>query len=350
VPTVWFVLVAAMLVGYVLLDGFDLGAGIVHLWLARTESERRVILRTIGPVWDGNEVWLIAAGGTLYFAFPLLYASAFSGFYLPLNIVLWLLILRGIGIEFRHHLETRVWRGLFDGFFALSSTLLAVFLGVALANVVRGVPLSPDHSFFEPLWTSFLPRGATGILDWYTVLGGVLALVALTIHGCWWVALKTEDDLQRRARRLAIRLLPLLAIITIAGVPLTVAVRSDSLRNYSAHPLAFVLPLAVAAGWVGMAVYGRQAAERKAFLSSCLYLVGMLGGAAVAIYPRLLPDSSGAGHDITIANAATGSYALHVGLVWWSFGMALAVGYFVLVYRMFRGKVIADSSGVQRES
>ena len=128
---IWFLLVAGMLTAYVVLDGFDLGAGALHLIIARTESERRTVLRAIGPVWDGNEVWLLAGGGTLYFAFPLLYASGFSGFYLPLTIVLWLLILRGIGIEFRTHIASMVWRGLFDGLFALSSVLLSVFYGAA---------------------------------------------------------------------------------------------------------------------------------------------------------------------------------------------------------------------------
>src|SRR5258707_600786 len=189
---VWFVLVAVMIIAYVVLDGFDLGAGVLHLLIARTEEERRTVIRTIGSVWDGNEVWLIAGGGTLYFAFPLLYASSFSGFYLPLNIVLWLLVLRGIGIEFRMHIENHVWRSLFDGFFAISSALLAIFFGAALGNVVRGVPLGADHFFFEPLWTNFRTGADTGILDWYTCGAAVLALVALVVHGALYVALKTE--------------------------------------------------------------------------------------------------------------------------------------------------------------
>src|SRR5579864_206812 len=146
---VWFVLVAVMIVAYVVLDGFDLGAGALLLLVARTEEERQTVIRTIGPVWDGNEVWLIAGGGTLYFAFPLLYASSFSGFYLPLNIVLWLLIVRGIGIEFRMHVDNGVWRDFFDGLFSIGSLLLTIFFGAALGNVIRGVPLTPDHYFFE---------------------------------------------------------------------------------------------------------------------------------------------------------------------------------------------------------
>ena len=139
--TVWFMIVAVMVTAYVVLDGFDLGAGAIYLLVAKTADERRMVLRSIGPVWDGNEVWLLAAGGTLYFAFPLLYASSFSGFYLPLMMVLWLLMLRAIGIEFRAHIENPVWQGFFEVIFSVSSALLAIFLGAALGNVIRGVPL-----------------------------------------------------------------------------------------------------------------------------------------------------------------------------------------------------------------
>src|SRR5437667_11921867 len=139
--TTWFLLVAGMIAAYVVLDGFDLGVGALYLFITSTDRERKLLLRTIGPVWDGNEVWLLAAGGTLYFAFPLLYASAFSGFYLPLMIVLWLLIMRALGVELRMHLESPVWRTFFDGMFFISSLLLAIFYGAALANVIRGFPL-----------------------------------------------------------------------------------------------------------------------------------------------------------------------------------------------------------------
>jgi len=195
----WFWIVAVMVAAYVVLDGFDLGAGVIYLFAAKTNDERRQVLRAIGPVWDGNEVWLLAAGGTLYFAFPRLYASSFSGFYLPLTIVLWLLILRGIGIEFRAHIENRMWQDFFDVVFSGSSLLLAVFFGAALGNVVRGVPLDSTGYFFEPLWTNFKLSSRIGILDWYTVLIAVLALVTLTAHGSYYVALKTDADLGRRA-------------------------------------------------------------------------------------------------------------------------------------------------------
>ena len=192
---IWFWLVAVMIVGYVVLDGFDLGVGVLHLFLVRTEAERQTTLASIGPVWDGNEVWLLAGGGTLYFAFPLLYASAFSGFYLPLMIVLWLLILRGVSLELRNHIDVGVWRALLDGVFGLASALLTIFFGAALANVLRGVPLQADGYFFLPLWTNWQPGAHPGILDWYTVIGGLVALVALTLHGALWLTIKTSGDL-----------------------------------------------------------------------------------------------------------------------------------------------------------
>src|ERR1035438_6979379 len=176
--TTWYCLVAVMIAVYVVLDGFDMGAGIVHLFVARTEGERRAVLGAIGPVWDGNEVWLLAGGGTLYFAFPALYAASFSGFYLPLMNVLWLLILRGISIEFRNHVQSHLWMPFWDAVFCGSSVALAVFFGAALGNVVRGVPLDETGFFFLPLWVNFLVpdagngAGLTGVLDWYTIIVG----------------------------------------------------------------------------------------------------------------------------------------------------------------------------------
>src|SRR6202790_932765 len=232
----WFVLVAGMITAYAVLDGFDLGAGVLHMLIAGTEEERLTVIRSIGPVWDGNEVWLIAAGGTLYFAFPLLYASSFSGFYLPLNIVLWLLVLRRIGIEFRMHLGSEIWRSMFDGLFAISSASLAIFFGAAIGNVVRGVPLGVDHFFFEPLWTNFRPGAATGILDWYTCGAAVLALVALVVHGALYVALKTEGAVHEKSRKLARRSVPLLIVLTALGVPVTAAVRPRTSRSFRDTP------------------------------------------------------------------------------------------------------------------
>ena len=343
--TVWFILVAIMITGYVVLDGFDLGAGVLHLLIAKTDEERQLVIRTIGPVWDGNEVWLLAGGGTLYFAFPLLYASGFSGFYLPLMVVLWLLILRGIGIEFRMHLSSHVWRSFFDGLFALSSLLLTIFYGAALGNVIRGVPLEKDGYFFEALWTNWRVGPQPGILDWYTVIAGILALVALTIHGANYVALKTEGELNLRSRRIAGLLWSVLVILTVVSLIATLSIRPELLDNYKDHPVFFIIPLVVIATLAGMLLFRRRGDDRSAFLSSCLYLATMLVGAAVAVYPNLLTASTDPTLNITIYNAASGHRSLSIGLIWWSFGMLLAVGYFVFVYRMFRGKVRLEPGG-----
>src|ERR1700757_2205765 len=241
--TLWFAIVACMIAAYVVLDGFDLGAGVIYLTAARTPGERQAIMRAIGPVWDGNEVWLIAAGGTLYFAFPRLYASSFSGFYLPLTIVLWLLLLRGIGIELRTHVENRVWQDFFDVIFSFSSILLALFFGAALGNVVRGVPLDSTGYFFEPLWTNFKLGPQTGILDWYTVLIGVLALTTLTAHGSYYVALKTDEDLGRRARGIALLCWPLQFFLTCISLVATYFIRSDIMTNYGKYKIGLLVPV-----------------------------------------------------------------------------------------------------------
>lgn len=340
---IWFWIVALMLVAYVVLDGFDLGVGILHPLVARTEQERRIMFRSIGPVWDGNEVWLLAAGGTLYFAFPLLYASAFSGFYLPLMIVLWLIILRGLSVELRSHIQMDVWKSFFDGLFFLSSALLAIFFGAALANVVRGVPLGADGYFFLPLWTNWQPGAAPGILDWYTVIGGVLALLALAIHGACYLLVKTEGDLQARARNFIRRTWVVLLLVDILSLIATLYVRPDTLTNYQTYPVGYLIPILVIASLFGIFVFNAKKQDRNAFLSSCLFLASMMAGAAYALYPTLLPTVGSAGPSITVSEALSGPHTLHVGLIWWGFGMLLALLYFVVVYKMFRGKVTLDS-------
>ena len=341
----WFWLVAVMIVGYVVFDGFDLGVGVLHLFLVRNETERQATLRSIGPVWDGNEVWLIAGGGTLYFAFPLLYASAFSGFYLPLMIVLWLRGLRGISIELRNHSEVCVWRALLDGVFGLASTLLGIFYGAALANVLRGVPLKADGYFFLPLWTNWQPGISPGILDWYTVIGGLVALVALTLHGALWLTIKVSGQLERRARNLVTPLWLVLIALTAVSLVATVAVRPESLHNYNTYPISYIVPLGVVVSLFLLWYWNRKAQPVKAFLASSVYLFFMLAGACWSVYPSLLPATTGTQNDITLTRALSGQHTLSVGLAWWTFGMILAVCYMVFVYSRFKGKVDVAESG-----
>ncbi|HUA13792.1 MAG TPA: cytochrome d ubiquinol oxidase subunit II [Verrucomicrobiae bacterium] len=347
--TIWFMIVAVMVAAYVVLDGFDLGAGVIYLGVTRSSDERRKILRAIGPVWDGNEVWLLAAGGTLYFAFPLLYASSFSGFYLPLMMVLWLLMLRGIGIELRAHMDNPVWRGFFDLIFCASSILLCIFFGAALGNVVRGVPLGADEYFFEPLWTNFRVNygngTANGILDWYTVLTGVIALVTLTAHGSLYVATKTEDDLNRRARSVAFWAWPVQLLLTVVGLIATVSIEPGVLDNYKHHAIGFVIPVLVF-GSLAVMMHGMlKSADKLAFVGSALYIVGMLVGAAFALYPVVLPASTDPARNLTIYNTRAGEHGLAVGFAWWILGAILALGYFTFLFRKFKGKVRLEGEG-----
>jgi len=341
----WFCIVAVMLAGYVILDGFDIGAGSIHLLAARNEDERRKVLRSIGPVWEGNEVWLLATGGVLYFAFPQLYASSFSGFYLPLIMVLWMLMGRAIGLEFRSHIESLVWKKLWDGVFAVSSILLAIFYGAAMGNVVRGVPLAADHYFFLPLWTNWRTGTYPGILDWYTVLSGVVSLVALSIHGAHWIALKTDGKLQERARRTSFLLYPVLLLLTVVSLISTLSIRPELLTNFHLAPVGYIIPILVFGSIIAMFQFGRKGNDKAAFLSSSIYLTLMLVGVAFSLYPIILPASTGTQFDLTIANSVTSAYAMKIALVWWSIGMVIAVGYFVYVYRMFKGKVDLSGTG-----
>ena len=343
--TLWFMVVAVMVAAYVVLDGFDLGAGVIYPFVARSSAERRMVLRAIGPVWDGNEVWLLAAGGTLYFAFPQLYASSFSGFYLPLMMVLWLLMLRGIGIEFRAHIEEPVWQGFFDLIFFGSSALLAIFLGAALGNVIRGVPLSQDGYFFEPLWTDFRVGAHPGILDWYTVMAGVIALVTLTAHGSLYVVTKTEGELNLRARKVALLMWPIQVLLTVVSLIATYSIKPQVMDNYREHPIGILIPLVVLASLGAMLWATSKGKEKPAFVASALYIVGMLVGAAFALYPVVLPASTDPSYSLTIYNSAAGHHGLTVGITWWSIGFVLALAYFVFIFRMFRGKVSLEGGG-----
>jgi cytochrome d ubiquinol oxidase subunit II len=341
---VWFCLLAFMGIMYVILDGFDLGAGAIHLLVARSDAERRLVLRSIGPVWDGNEVWLVAAGGTLYFAFPALYASSFSGFYLPLMIVLWLLMLRGIAIEFRNHVDSPAWTPVWDVVFSLSSLLLAVFYGAALGNVVRGVPLTAEGWFFTPLWTNLRVGPDAGILDWYTVPVGLTALAALVMHGALWVHLKADGALQARARRIAAGAWWATVGFTLLTTGLTWIVQPQVRVNLAAHPWGIVFPLMATLGLLAVRRGLARAAETSTFLASAAYLAGMLTSAAFSVHPFVLPAIGDPHHALTVDNAAASASGLRIGLVWWVPGVLLAVAYTVYAYRRFWGKVSLEDA------
>ncbi|MEJ7605587.1 MAG: cytochrome d ubiquinol oxidase subunit II [Bryobacteraceae bacterium] len=342
--TIWFLFVGFIFAGYVLLDGYDLGTGALHLFLARTDEERQQSLAAIAPFWDANEVWLIAGGGTLYFAFPPVYASGFSGFYLPLMMILWLLILRGISIDFRNHVKSPVWAPLWDAGFTFSSALLALFFGVALGNLLRGVPLDKEGEFFLPLWTNFRTTGSgVGILDWYTVLTGLFILIAIMAHGAIWVQYKTEGALSERARNAALRLIPVAGVLCAGVTWATFWIQPQAAANLRVAPWGGLLPLVGLTALVWSWVSVRSQRALVAFGMTSLFLLCTLAAAAFTLFPYLLPSNLSPEAGLTIYNSNPGPYGMRVGLYWWIPGMLIAVAYSVGVHRHFRGKVELSS-------
>jgi cytochrome d ubiquinol oxidase subunit II len=341
----WFAIVSFMLTAYVVLDGFDFGAGALHLVVARTNDERRRVLGAIGPYWDGNEVWLLAAGGTLFVAFPKVLAAGLSGFYFAIFLVLWALILRGIAIEFRSHVNAPLWRSFWDVTFSVASASLAVLFGAAIGNLVRGLPLDGKGWFSLALFTSFTPREPVGILDWYTVLTGVFALVALTAHGAAFLAWKTEGALQGRARAAAakgfVAVAALWTLVTLA----TSVVAPDFLAPFLSRPFAIFGLLAAIGGLMVASFAIRRGRDRRAFLGSCAFLSGLMVATAACSFPALLRSSGDRALAITAYGAANDHAGLVTALSWWAVGFPLAIGYFVVVFRMHRGKAPAAAEG-----
>jgi cytochrome d ubiquinol oxidase subunit II len=337
--TTWFVLLMFMLSVYVMLDGFDLGVGILHLFVARTDEERRTDIAAIGPVWDGNEVWLIAAGGLLVFAFPRVYAVAFSGFYLPLMLVLWLLVLRGVSIELRSHHVNPLWRQFFDAVFALSSTLLAFVLGVALGNVVRGVPIDERGDFAAPLFTNFGHSGELGAIDWYTASVGVFAVAVLAAHGAMYLRWKTTSELNIRARRVARRIWIAVAVLAVLVTIETAFVRPTMFSNFAARPWLWILPVITIAAVVDVFIALARGHELGGFLASAIAIASMLALTAGMLYPLMLPSTIDPRFSLDATGVANDARALAIGLAWWIPAILLALGYFIYLFRSFRGKV-----------
>ena len=335
--TLWFCLIAFSLTMYVVLDGFDLGTGMLHLFVARNDAERATVLRTIGPVWDGNEVWLVATAGTLFAVFPTLYAVAFSGFYLQLMMVLWLLVGRAIAIEYRNQIDSPLWKPVWDAIFTLSSGALALFFGVALGNVARGVPSGSDGTFFAPLWTDFSPHRATGILDPYTILAGITATVALAHHGALWTAMKTDGPVRKRALDAARVSGWATLLATIVVTIWTRSVQPHMAARFSNQAWGYLFPLLAAGGLI--AAMSLRKKGLAPFVGSTLYLAGMLASVAFSVFPYVLPSSVDPARGLTAHAAAADGNALRTALAWWLPGMALASGYSAFVYWKFRGKV-----------
>lgn len=345
--SVWYFLLAAMLATYVVLDGFDLGAGVLHLFVAKSDDERRTVLASIGPVWDGNEVWLLASGGILVFAFPRAYAAAFSGFYMALMMLLWVVILRGASIELRSQVDNPLWRAFWDAVFAISSFVIALVLGAALGNVLRGVPLDDTGYFSAPLFTNFQLGAHPGALDWYTVLVGLFAVAALTAHGALYLAWKTNGPVHERTRALAPKLWLAVCVLFAAITVATWYAAPEFFARAAERPWCWPLALLAigSAAWVFRAVSHDR--DRSAFLASCAFLVSSLFAAGAGLHPVLLTSTLDPVYSLDVHNAAAGRDSLAIGLRWWIPALLLAVVYFAVLFRAMRGKISTAVGGYE---
>jgi cytochrome d ubiquinol oxidase subunit II len=341
----WYGIVAAMFTAYVVLDGFDLGAGALHPFVARTDGERRTVLAAIGPFWDANEVWLIAGGGALFVAFPAALAAGLSGFYLAIFLVLWCLILRAIAIEFRSHVADPMWRGFWDVVFAGASALLAILLGAALGNVVRGVPLTREGWFQLTLFTTFRPSEPVGLLDAYTVFAGLFALLALAAHGAAFLAWRAAGEVGERAARLVV---PLATGVALMWPLLTLATRAVNPALFAAipaRPLAWATLALAAGGLVALFAGAARSRPLAAFLGSCAFLGGLLGATTSCLWPVLLRSSGDPALSITAPAAGQTAQGLRLALRWWAIGAPIAAFWFVVLFRIHRGKAVAPRDG-----
>jgi cytochrome d ubiquinol oxidase subunit II len=337
----WFGIAAIMLATYVVMDGFDFGAGALHCFVARRDAERRQVLAAIGPFWDGNEVFLVAAGGVLFVAFPKVLAAGLSGFYFAIFLVLWALILRGVAIEFRSHLEHPLWRTAWDFVFGVASTLLPVLFGAALGNLLRGLPLNQEGWFSLPLFTDFTTGGEVGILDWYTVLVAVFALLAIVGHGGTYLAWKTDEAVVVRSRLTAMWSYGMVAVLWPI---VTLATATANARMYEVlldRPLAWLSLIVALGGLVSIALGLRGNRPLQAFLGSSAFLAGLLGATAALVFPVMLRATGGDQLSLTAYNSAVPMQSLRIALAWWVIAAPLAVAYFVLLFRLHRGKAVA---------
>ncbi len=325
--TVWFILIAVLWVGYFVLEGFDFGVGILLPVLGRGDRERRVLINTIGPVWDGNEVWVIVAGGATFAAFPEWYATLFSGFYLPLLLILVALILRGVAFEFRGKRDDPDWRAWWDRAIFWGSFVPAVLWGVAFGNIVRGVPIDADHEFTGNLFD---------LLNPYALLGGLTMLTLFVTHGAVFLALKTRGDIRQRANRLASRIGVLAAVVAVGFLGWTLASYADGVD-------VVLLSAAAAVALVGGLVANRFGREGWAFIGSALAIGLAVISLFAGLFPDVMPSSTDAAYSLTVHNASSTPYTLEIMTWVAALFTPIVLGYQAWSYWVFRKRIGVES-------
>ena len=332
---IWFILFIVIVGGYLILDGFDMGVGILHMVAARTDGERRALLNSIGPVWDGNEVWLILGGGVLFAIFPFAYASLFSGLYLAFMLVLVVLIFRTVALEFRSKQTSPAWRTTWDWAFSLSSLVLALLLGVAFGAVVSGVPLGADQEIRTNLIDLLTP---------FNLLVGVTTVAMFAMHGAIFLIMKTDGDLQARIKRFLPYLMGLFVVLNTLMVITSIALELPFTERYLEQLWPAIFPAAALAAMVAVWFLVQQARYFYAFIASSVMILLLLVAGAIGMHPNLLISTIDQAYNLTIFNAASEEPTLIVALVIALIGMPFVLLYTAGVYYIFRGKVTVDST------
>ncbi len=330
--TTWFILIGVLFTGYAMLDGFDLGVGALHLF-TKTDEERRVMLNAIGPVWDGNEVWLVTGGGALFAAFPNVYATVFSGFYLAFVLLLVALIFRAVAIEFRSKQPMRWWRRMWDSGFACGSVLSSFLIGVAMGNIAWGVPIDARGEYAGTFWTLLQP---------YPVLLGITTVALFTMHGAIYALMKTEGPLHDKLRSWINHTIIFFIICYAVTTMATLLYVPHMAARVRANPWLFSIALANMLAIANIPRDIHHGRDWRAFLSSCLAMIALMGLFGLEMYPNLVLSNPDAANSLTIRNAASSPKTLGVMLTIALIGVPIVLAYTVSIYWIFRGKVKLD--------
>ncbi|QDV25738.1 cytochrome d ubiquinol oxidase subunit II [Aureliella helgolandensis] len=331
---IWFVLLGVLLCGYVILDGFDLGVGILHPFIAKDDRERRLVMNSIGPLWDGNEVWLVTFGGALFAAFPVAYATVFSSFYTAFFLLLTCLIGRAVSLEFRSKVHAKAWRKLWDAGFFLSSFTAAALLGIAAGNIMAGMELGPKYHYEGSLLSQ---------IYWYPLLVGALTTSMFALHGAIYLYLKTEEELQARLRK---AITPLFLVFASLYVVVTLATWwhvPHATENIAANPILWVVPALNALAVLNIPRAMSLGKPLYAFFSSSMVILALATLFSVAIFPNLMLSTLDPAYSITLYNARSSQNTLQIMLLIAGLGMPCVLSYTVIVYWIFRGKVKLDT-------
>jgi cytochrome d ubiquinol oxidase subunit II len=331
---IWFGLLGILLAVYAILDGFDLGVGMVHPFIARGDRERRIVMNSIGPIWDGNEVWLVTFGGALFAMFPMAYATVFSAFYVPFMLLLLALILRAVSLEFRSKITAPRWRSVWDGAFFAGSGLAALLFGVAIGNAILGIPLDARGDFRGTLLDLLHP---------YALLVGALSVSMLCLHGLLFLQMKTRAELQARCARAVWPAFGIFLVLYIIATMVTTAALPSAVENFRHHPWLWAVPVlnVLAVANIPRALHlGRPA---QAFASSAAAIAALVFLVGAATFPNLVRSDPFPGHSLSLFDAASSAKTLRIGLVIVAIGLPAVIAYSVIIYRTFRGPVELDA-------